>query len=96
VASAIADAATADLLALVRAAGLHVAPEGNPYPVALGGRLIEGGALRDRLDQALLRELPAAATRSADGTPLDGALLLGGGAEPGRYGDLVYVWGTAS
>jgi len=96
VASAIADAATADLLALVRTAGLHVAPEGNPYPVALGGRLIEEGTLRDRLDQALLRELPAAATRSADGTPLDGALLLGGGAEPGRYGDLVYVWGTAS
>jgi len=95
VASAIADAATGELLALVRAAALHVAPEGGPVPVALGGRLLEQGLLRDRFEQALLRELPAATVRSADGSPLDGALLLGGGTDPGRYRDLVYVWGAA-
>ena len=36
--------------------------------------------------------VPAADVRTADASPLDGALLLGAGAGPGRYAALVHVW----
>jgi len=96
VASAIVDEAVVELLTLVRATAGYVAPGGDPVPLALGGRLVESGILRDRLEQAIREELPAVMTRSADGSPLDGALLLGGEPDPGRYHELVYVWGTAA
>jgi N-acetylglucosamine kinase-like BadF-type ATPase len=96
VASAIVVSAVIELLALVRTAVLGVAAEDDPVPLALGGRLVEQGILRDRLEEAILRELPNVMTRSADSSPLDGALLLGREADPGPYRDLVYVWGTAA
>ncbi len=96
VASTIVDTAASELLALVKATVLHVAAESDPVPLALGGRLVEAGVLRDRLEQAILRVLPAVTTRSADGSPLEGALLLGHQADPGRYRDLVYVWEMAA
>jgi glucosamine kinase len=96
VASAIVDAAVVELLSLVHAATAFASPGGDSVPVALGGRLVEGGILRERLERAIRRNLPTAAAQSAEGSPLDGALLLGGKADPGRYQDVVYVWGTAA
>lgn len=95
VASSIADAAASELLALVRAAAACLTPEEEPLPVALGGGLLGAGILRDRLERAITRELPATAVRAADGSPLDGAMLLGQDDDPGRYQDLVYAWGAA-
>lgn len=63
-----------------------------PVAVALGGRLLEGASsLRERL-AALLAEQPGLSVHSADGTPLDGAVLLGSFSSPGPYRDLVHVW----
>ena len=96
VAFAIVEAAADELLVLVRSATQDMAPGDDRVTVALGGRLLRPGLLRDRLDEAIARELPAAASRSADGSPLDGALLLGQGEDPGRYRGLVYVWQSAT
>jgi len=96
VAAAITDAAVDELVTLVQAAGRHAARADATVPLALGGRLLADGPLRERLDRALARDLPDIVARSADGSPLDGALLLGGSDEPGRYRDLVYVWGGAT
>ena len=65
---------------------------GSVVPVALGGRLLTDGPLRRRLADALARSVPAADVRTADASPLDGALLLGAGEGPGRYAALVHVW----
>ena len=92
VAAAIVDEATHELLTLIRSALAFVAADGGPVPVALGGRLLEDSPLRQRLERAIVRSLPAADVRSATGTPLDGALLLGAADDPGRYWSLVYVW----
>lgn len=96
VASAIVDAAVLELVALVRATAHHTAADGGPVPVALGGRLLEATSLRARLDDALERELGDVDARSADGTPLDGALLLGQEPDPGPYHDLVFAWGATA
>ena len=96
VARGIIDRAADELLTLVRAAAAFTTPDAEPVAVALGGRLLEQGLLRDRLERAISAELPQVRTRSADHTPLDGAALLGGESEPGRYGDLVYVWHATS
>lgn len=90
VAAQIADEAAARLHSTVHDA-LSVIPDGV-VPLALGGRLLEkGSALRERLD-ALLAGEPRLAPRSADGTPLDGALRLGAFDSPGRYRELIHVW----
>jgi N-acetylglucosamine kinase-like BadF-type ATPase len=61
-------------------------------PVALGGRLLsEPGPLRAELD-ALLASDATIAARTADLPALEGAMLLGRQADPGRYGHLVTVW----
>jgi N-acetylglucosamine kinase-like BadF-type ATPase len=91
-AMAIVEQATDELSTIVCAAVEHSAPDGRDVPVALGGRLMEDGLLRRHLDGTLPRRVPGARIRSADGTPLDGALLLGAAEEPGRYGSLVYRW----
>jgi hypothetical protein len=68
----------------------------SSVPVALGGRLLESSSLRERLTSAVTRSLPAAAPRTADGSPLDGGLLLGAAADPGAYAALVHVWAAAA
>jgi glucosamine kinase len=90
VASGIVEDAVAELVALVRTAVSSVGHAEAAAPVALGGRLLAGGPLRSGLDEALgsLSEVDA---RSAEGTPLDGAAMLGQADDPGRYRDLVYV-----
>ena len=61
-------------------------------PVGLGGRLLtEPTALRDALDARLAAD-PTFAARTADATPLDGAMLLGMQPTPGRYAPLVHTW----
>lgn len=68
----------------------------DSIPVALGGRLLGGGALRRRLEVALAAPAPGGADHltvvAASGTPLDGALRLGAGLRPVPHGDLVHVW----
>jgi N-acetylglucosamine kinase-like BadF-type ATPase len=99
IAGAVAAGASAELVTLVRA-GVAAAGDGTvdrPVPVALGGRLLAPGtSLRVRLDAALAHEVPAAVARSADGSPLDGAVLLGMAAGPGRYEHLVSTWRSAA
>ena len=76
--------------AAARMAGAAVADE--RVPVGLGGRLLtEPTPLRDALD-ARLAEDPTIEARTADATPLDGAMLLGMQPEPGTYAPLVHTW----
>lgn len=92
VASSIVDAAADELLALVRAALAGLDPAARPVPLALGGRLLLEGLLRDRVEAAVRTALPAYAVHSAAGTPLDGAMRLAGSADPGPYAEYVFVW----
>lgn len=94
VAMAIVEAATEELLTLTIAASRIAAPGGGSVAVALGGRLVAEGFLRQRLETAIERSLPQARMRSADGTPLDGALRLGTLDAPGAYGEMIYMWQT--
>jgi N-acetylglucosamine kinase-like BadF-type ATPase len=90
---AILDDAVAELLMLVRAAVRWAGVREGPVPLALGGRVIDGGtALRRRLDVALVQSEMPVAPRSADGTGLDGAIRLGLAGDPHPYGDLVHRW----
>jgi N-acetylglucosamine kinase-like BadF-type ATPase len=91
-ATTIVESATDELVSVVRAALEGMGPPPPLVPVALGGRLMAGGLLRRRLEAALERSVMTAHARSADGTPLDGAALLGMEPDPGRYGELVYRW----
>lgn len=88
--------AATELTGVVRAGCRVVAgrnAEPGSVPVALGGRLLTPGTiLRRWLEKSVAAELPQAATRSADGTPLDGAMQLGLQAEPGRYSEMVTRW----
>jgi glucosamine kinase len=98
-AGAIVDDAAAELHALANAAAHAAAPANDaltadrgPTPVGLAGRLLaEGTSLRRALDARLATD-PAVAPRTADGSPLDGAMLLGRQPTPGRYASLVHVW----
>lgn len=91
VASHILDDAAARLYATLTDA-LGVFAHGE-IALALGGRLLEDpeSPLRQRLATLTVQQ-PRFAVRNADGTPLDGALRLGGFDSPGRYRDLVHVW----
>ena len=94
-AESIVRAAAAELHALVASAS-RVAHAGaraeEPTPVGLGGRLLAApNALRSALDSRLAAD-PTLAPRTADLPPLDGAMLLGRQADPGRYRSLVHVW----
>jgi glucosamine kinase len=97
-AGTITEDAVTELVLLIRA-GVAAAGAPEPgvrqslVPVALGGRLLgEGTPLRRRLDRRLGAELPCVEARSADASPLEGAISLGSAAGPGRYRDLVYIW----
>jgi N-acetylglucosamine kinase-like BadF-type ATPase len=92
VATAIVDAAVAELVALVRAALATIGLPEPSVPVALGGRLLFDGSLRARLEETLGRAVPAAAVRSAAGSPLDGAMQLGLLPDPGAYRTSVFLW----
>lgn len=62
-------------------------------PLALGGRLLaDDSPLRRRLDERLAELRSPVAVRTADGTPLDGAILIGGRDDPGPYSALVQIW----
>lgn len=88
-AGAILDAAAGRLLTTAIAATEYLG--GQAVPLALGGRMLEpDSALRRRLDTLLASE--AVAPRTADASPVDGALLLGSDDSPGRYRDLTYLW----
>jgi N-acetylglucosamine kinase-like BadF-type ATPase len=95
VAVSIVEAAATELVALT-AAALATVVDGRPVPVALGGRVLSAGPLRQRVEQALAGELPAAAVRSADGTPLDGAMLLGLAAERSGHMAGIFAWEAGS
>jgi glucosamine kinase len=83
---------TAVVRAGCRAAGGKDAAPGS-VPVAFGGRLLTPGTiLRRWLEKSVAAELPQAATRDADGTPLDGAMRLGLEPGPGRYSAMVTRW----
>ncbi|MDQ2661360.1 MAG: hypothetical protein M3Y52_05745, partial [Actinomycetota bacterium] len=61
--------------------------------VALGGRVLEESRLlRERVRASLAERAPAAVVREAEGDPLAGALGLGTGAYPDRYGALIHHW----
>jgi glucosamine kinase len=92
--SAIVDEAARELLLLAAAAAAHAgATSDDPAPLALGGRVLEPGTpLRRRLEERIRLDAAPVSPRSADATPLHGALLLGAGADPGRYASLVRVW----
>jgi N-acetylglucosamine kinase-like BadF-type ATPase len=89
-AAQIVDDAATRLLATMTDA-LVAFPDGS-VAVALGGRLLEGSSpLRERLD-SLAAEQHRFSARSADGTPLEGALQLGSFASPGPYRELIHIW----
>lgn len=96
VASTITDAAADELAVLARAAARRLGAAEAPLPLALGGRLVQEGVLRTRLEQRIAAEAPEIGLRSADGSPLEGGLLLGAADDPGRYRDFVYTWAAAS
>jgi N-acetylglucosamine kinase-like BadF-type ATPase len=96
VASTIIDAAADELAALARSAARRLRSAVGPLPLALGGRLVQDRTLRLRLEQRIAAEAPEITLRSADGSPLEGALLLGAADDPGRYGDFVYTWAAAA
>jgi N-acetylglucosamine kinase-like BadF-type ATPase len=84
-------AEAADELAITASAGVAWAGD-DAVPVALGGRLLaDPTPLRAALEARLAAADPAPAVRSANGSPLDGAIRLGLGDDPGPYVRLVTV-----
>lgn len=96
VATGIADRAVQELVLLIAAGVAHVhGPHGattEDVPTGLGGRLLDPGSpLRARLDHALDHARLPVAVRTADGSALDGALLIGLAADP-SYAPLLHRW----
>jgi N-acetylglucosamine kinase-like BadF-type ATPase len=94
VAASIVDAAAEELSSLVRAAVDVAEPAaGNgTVPVALGGRLLATPTpLRVALDARLPSDRRIEA-RTADASPLVGAMSMGTQPRPGRYASLVHIW----
>jgi len=93
VAVEVVDDAAAELVLLVAAASRLAGADRVTVPLALGGRLLtDGTPLRGRLDEALGRADFAVSARTADRSPVEGAVMLGLSDEPGRYGSLVHCW----
>jgi len=93
-AAAIVDEAAAELHGLISAA-VRFAESERSVAVGLGGRLlVDRTPLRAALDERLSGE-PTLQPRTADASPLEGALLLGRRADPGRYAPLVHAWRRA-
>jgi N-acetylglucosamine kinase-like BadF-type ATPase len=98
VAGSIIGAAADELAGVVTAAAAVPGGEdedrdiSGPVEVALGGRLlIVPTPLRAALDARLAGD-PRLAPRTADHSPLEGAMLMGRQPDPGRYASLVHVW----
>ena len=94
IAARIVSDAAAELQGVIDAAARIARSDGTdaPVPVGLGGRLLaDGTPLRDALDARLAADRTIEA-RTADATPLDGAMLLGTQPTPGRYAPLVHTW----
>lgn len=96
VAAGVVDRAAQELVLVVAAGIAHVhGPRGSTtddVPAALGGRLLAPGApLRARLDDALGRARLPVIARTADGSALDGALLIGRSADS-SYAPLLHRW----
>ena len=93
VAVEVVDDAAAELVLLVAAASRWAGADQATVPLALGGRLLtEGTPLRRRLDEGLARAHLAVSARTADRSPVEGAVMLGLRDNPGRYGGLVHRW----
>ena len=90
-AAAIVDAAAAELHGVVVAAARLSSDKGSVAVALGGGLLVDQTPLRAALDGRLAGE-PSLQPRTADASPLDGAMLLGRQADPGRYAPLVHVW----
>jgi N-acetylglucosamine kinase-like BadF-type ATPase len=99
VAESIVGAAADELAGVVTAAAATVPgsedenPDmSGPVEVALGGRLlIVPTPLRAAVDARLAGDRTLA-PRTADHSPLEGAMLMGRQPDPGRYASLVHVW----
>ncbi|HKF86228.1 MAG TPA: BadF/BadG/BcrA/BcrD ATPase family protein [Candidatus Limnocylindrales bacterium] len=92
VAAAIVAQATNELHGVIVAAVRGAVHGSERVPIGLGGRLLaEPTPVRDALDARLAGDRTIA-PRTADRSPLDGAMLLGRQATPGRYSPLVHVW----
>ncbi len=97
VAGSIVDAAARELADLAATATDWAGRRTQEVPLALGGRLMEPGSLlRRRVDDALAARGLAMALRSADHSPLDGAVMLGLAGDDHPYGDLVHTWAAAA
>jgi N-acetylglucosamine kinase-like BadF-type ATPase len=94
VAASIVSQAAGELRGVITVAARHAGGDAStePVPVALGGRLLtEPTPLRMALDR-LLEHDTTIISRTADGSPLDGAMWLGRQATLGRYAPLVHDW----
>ena len=95
VAAGIVGDAAAELHGVIEAAVRIAEAPGSdgPVPVGLGGRLLlDRTSLRLALNERLAADRTIEARRTADATPLDGAMLLGRQATPGAYAPLVHAW----
>lgn len=93
VAGEVVDEAAAELVLLVAAASRWAGADRVTVPLALGGRLLtDGTPLRRRLDEGLGRAHLAVSPRTADHSPVEGAVMLGLSDHPGRYSSLVHRW----
>jgi glucosamine kinase len=82
----------ADELLLLALTGAHRVG-GEDVILALGGPILSpGGPLRARLERRVAFAPSRLILRDPDGSPLDGAIRLGLGADVGPYGDLINVW----
>lgn len=93
VANAIVEEGVAELLLVVEAGAAGMTSASRPVPLALGGRLLAPDApLRRRLDAGLGDARVRFDARTADRSPLEGAIELGLADGPGRYGGLIHRW----
>jgi glucosamine kinase len=89
----VVDDAAAELVLLIAAASHWAGADQATVPLALGGRLLtEGTPLRRRLDEGLARAHLEVSPRTADRSPVEGAVMLGLRDSPGRYGGLIHRW----
>ena len=92
VANAIVEEGVAELLLVVDAGTAGMTSASRPVPLALGGRLLAPDApLRRRLDAVIDARVRFDA-RTADRSPLEGAIELGLAGRPDRYGSLIHRW----
>jgi N-acetylglucosamine kinase-like BadF-type ATPase len=82
-----------ELMSLARIGAEWAGGGDAAVPLALGGRLLaEGTPLRGLLDAALDRSGLPVASRTADGTGVDGAIRLGLAGDDQPYEGLIHRW----